>query len=291
MAKANEYNTIYNTPIRPNWCAGCGNYGIWSCLKQSLVELGLEPHEVVLTFDIGCNGNMADKINTYGFKSLHGRTIPVATGIKIANPTLKVIAIGGDAGILEEGIEHLIWAARSNYDITVLMHNNQRLALTTGQPTTTTKKGEPSKTAPHGIVEDSINPLHVALTASASFVARGFAGDPKQLTQLIKKAINHKGFAFLDILQPCVNFNKINTFEWFRERIYKVDQRDDYDRSNWDQAFEMAKLNDKIATGIIYKAKHSVPYLSRIPYRSKAKTTLINEVKKYSIKGFIEEFE
>jgi 2-oxoglutarate ferredoxin oxidoreductase subunit beta len=282
----------YNTPVQPTWCPGCGNFAVWNSLKQALSELNLEPHETVITYDIGCTGNMADKINTYGFKSLHGRTIPVATGIKAANPELTVIATGGDGGIIEEGAQHLMWAARSNYDLTVIMDNNQRFGLTTGQPTTTTEKGESGKTAPAGVVENSILPAHVALISQATFVARGFAGDPGQLTKLIKAAINHKGFAFLEVLQPCVTFNKLNTFQWFQERVYKLRDKKNYDRSNWDKAFEEAKIDKgKIATGVIYKAKTSVPYSKRLPYRKGVKTTPVDEVKKYSIKELIKEFE
>lgn len=282
----------YNTTVQPNWCPGCGNYGVWNSLKQALVELELEPHQVVITYDIGCNSNMADKINSYGFKSLHGRTIPAAMGIKLANPDLKVISIGGDGGIMEEGVNHLMWAARSNYDITVMMHNNQRFGLTTGQQTVTTEKGQVGKTAPFGIVEDSILPAHVALISKATFVARGFAGDPRQLIRLMKTAVKHTGFAFLEVLQPCVTFNQHNTFEWFRKRIYKLEDKKNYDHSNWKKAFETATdWEEKIATGIIYKAKKSIPYSQRLPHRRDKKTNLIQEVKKYSIKGFIDEFE
>lgn len=282
----------YKTPITPNWCPGCGNFAIWTGLKQALVGLKLEPHEVVLTFDIGCSGNGADKVNAYAFKSLHGRTIPVAMGIKLANPDLTVIATGGDGGIFEEGVNHLMWAARSNYDITAIMHNNQVFGLTTGQPTTTTPKGRPAKTAPFGVVEDWINPIHLALISNASFVARGFAGDLAQLTKLLQLAIKHKGFAFVDILQPCVTLNKYNTFEYFNERVYKLEDTKNYDSSNLKKAFEVSDINDeKIATGVIYKNKNSVPFLKRLPQTKDKKTRLIDEVKKYSIREHIKEFE
>lgn len=288
MAKTDNFNTT----IAPNWCPGCGNFAIWNSLKQTFVELDIEPHQIVMTFDIGCSGNGADKINTYSFKSLHGRTIPVAIGAKLANSDLTVIATGGDGGIMEEGLSHLMWAARSNYDITVLMHNNQRFALTTGQPTTTTEKGLPAKTAPYGVVENPIIPAHVALISNASFVARGFSGDINHLTKLIKAAVKHKGFSFLEILQPCITLNKINTFEWFRERIYKLEDKKDYDTSNWDKAFEVTKSReDKIATGIIYQDKNSTPFSQRLPHRKGKKSRLIDEVKKYSIKDLIKEFE
>ncbi len=282
----------FNTKIAPNWCPGCGNYSIWSSLKQAFVELDLEPHQIIMTYDIGCSGNGADKLNTYAFKSLHGRTIPVAIGAKIANPNMTVISTGGDGGIFEEGINHLIWAARSNYDITVIMHNNQRFALTTGQPTTTTKKGQPGKTAPYGVVENQLIPAQIALVSQASFVAKGFAGDITQLVKLIKSAVNHKGFSFLEVLQPCVTLNKVNTFEWFKQRVYKLEDKKNYDPSDWNKAFDITKESDeKIATGIIYQDKDSVPYTQRLPHRKDKSSTLVEEVKKYGIDELIKEFE
>jgi len=291
-----RYNTMqnitdYNTKKAPDWCAGCGNFLVRNSILQALIDLKKKPHEVVMTYDVGCAGNMADKIKTYGFKSLHGRTVPVAIGAKLANPELTVIATGGDGGIFEEGVNHLMWAARSNYDITVVMHNNNRFALTTGQPTTTTDEGQPGKTAPWGIVENDINPARLALVSNASFVARGFAPDTKQVTSLIKAAVRHKGFAFVEVLQHCVTLNKVNTIEWFKERIYNIENKKGYDPSDWDKAFKESACCDKIATGLIYKAKRSVPYLSRLPYRKGMKTNLVDEVKEYQVKEMLNEFE
>ncbi len=247
---------IYNTKIAPNWCPGCGNFGIWNAYKNALAELNLGPHQVVFTYDIGCSGNMADKLNTYGFKTLHGRTIAVAVGIKLANPNLKVIATGGDGGIFEEGINHLIWAARSNYDITVVMHNNNRFALTTGQPTTTTNEGQQSKTSPFGVIEKDINPIHLALISNAPFVARAYAGNINQLVYILKEAINFNGFAFVEVLQPCVTYNQLNTFEWYSKRVYDLSKRKSYNPSNWNRAFSIATdIQKNIATGIIYKER------------------------------------
>lgn len=284
--------TDYNTTVKPTWCPGCGNFGLLTSLKKATSELDLSPHELVLTYDIGCAGNMADKFNSYGLKTLHGRTVAVASGIIAANPELTVIATGGDGGIMEEGISHLLWAARSNYNITVIMHNNQRFALTTGQPTVTTEKGQPGKTAPMGIVENTILPAHMVMNANASFVARGFSGDPEYLVKIMKKAISHKGFAFVEVLQPCVTLNKINTFEWFKERVYKLSEEKDYDKYDWQQAFDTAFIaDDKIATGVLYKKKNSISYSDRLPYRKSKKTTPVEEVKEYNISELIKEFK
>ncbi|MBU0975538.1 MAG: thiamine pyrophosphate-dependent enzyme [Patescibacteria group bacterium] len=282
----------FNTTVTPTWCPGCGNYGIWNSLKQALSEMELEPYNTVLTYDIGCSGNMADKVNTYGFKSLHGRTVAAAMGIKIANPELTVIAIGGDGGVMEEGVNHLMWAARSNYNITVLMHNNQTFGLTTGQPTVTTEEGNPGKTAPLGIVENNIVPAQLALISNASFVAKTFAGNPKQMVKVMKSAVEHKGFSFVEFLQPCITFNKLNTFQWFQERVFDLAERKNYDASDWKRAFETASdVEKKIATGIIYQDKKSIPYSQRLVQRKGEKKTLVEEVKEYSIIQMIREFE
>jgi 2-oxoglutarate ferredoxin oxidoreductase subunit beta len=288
MLQLDNYKTIHD----PTWCPGCGNYAIWNSLKQALMEMNLAPHQVLLTFDIGCSGNMADKINTYAFKTLHGRTVAAAIGAKIANEKLPVVAIGGDGGIMEEGVNHLMWAARSNYDITVIMHENAVFGLTTGQPNTLTMQKQAFKIAPWGVVEKKINPIHLALVSNATFVARGFAGDPVQVKELIKQGMQHKGFSFIDLLQPCVTFNTVNTYEWFRKRVHKLENEKGYDTSNWDMAFKKSKdWEEKIATGVIYEDKASIPYHLNLPHRKDVQTTLVEEVKKYSIEEFIGEFE
>ena len=283
----------YKTPIDPTWCPGCGDFGILMAMKKALVELEVNPHEAVFTFDIGCSGNMADKVNGYGFKSLHGRSIATASGVSIANPNLKIIATGGDGGLLEEGISHLMWAARSNYNLTAVMHNNQIFGLTTGQPTVTTERHQPGKTATSaGVIEQTLNPIQIALVSKASFVARGYSGDLQYLTEIIKAGINHNGFAFIDALQPCVTYNKHNTFKWFGERIYKLKEEKKYDPTDWDLAFKTgSEWEEKIATGILYQGKEAVPYNKQLPQRKDKKTRIVDEVKKPSISKFIAEFE
>jgi 2-oxoglutarate/2-oxoacid ferredoxin oxidoreductase subunit beta len=283
--------TDFNTKVKPTWCPGCGAYSYWSTLKKALAELNLEPHNTVITYDIGCTGNMADKINTYGLKTLHGRSIPIATGIKIANPELNVIATGGDGGLVEEGLQHLVWAARSNYDVTVLLNNNQIFGLTTGQPTVTTDFGIPSKTSPMGVVENPINPAQFALSSGASFVARSYGGNPSQLLKVMKKAIKHKGFAFVEVLNTCVTFNKFNTNEWFKDRVYDITEEKDYSSNNWDDAFDIADTRDeKFVTGIIYQNKKTRTYSQRISYRKETTATPVEEVKKYSIEKAMQKF-
>ncbi|KKS42984.1 MAG: 2-oxoacid oxidoreductase, beta subunit [Candidatus Kuenenbacteria bacterium GW2011_GWA2_42_15] len=256
----------FNTDFLPTWCPGCGNYGIWQALKQAFLELSLEPHQLFLVYDIGCFGNGANFIKTYVFHSLHGRTLPVALGAKIGNKDLTVIALAGDGGAYGEGVQHLLHTARYNIDITFLVANNQRFSLTAGQASPTTKEGTITKTTPFGEIKKPINPLVLSLEAGASFVARGFSGEPEHLKQIIKEAIIHKGFAHVDILQPCVSFNKENTYEWYRNVIYKLEEHR-YAPHNQERALDKARefeLQGKLPIGVLYKGARET-YEDKIP--------------------------
>ena len=256
----------FNTPIKPTWCPGCGNFGIWNALKTALFDLGLEPHEVFMVYDIGCFGNGANFLKTYACHSLHGRTLPVAVGAKLGNRDLKVIAMGGDGGSYGEGIQHLIHTARYNVDITYIVADNQRFSLTTGQASPITKQGVITKTTPFGEIKKPINPLLLSLNAGASLVARGFAGDQKHLTEILKQAMKHKGFSHVDILQPCVSFNPENTAEWYREVVYKLDEHK-YNPSDKEGALvkvEEFEQSGKMPIGIIYEEKRET-YSDQIP--------------------------
>jgi len=271
----------FNSPIRPTWCAGCGDFAIWNAIKSALVQLDRAPTEAVLCFDIGCNGNMADKINAYVFKGLHGRVIPVAVGIKLANQNLPVIAIGGDGGILDEGINHLIHTIRSNYDITLILHNNCDFGLTTGQATPTTPTGQKMNSSAHGVVEDRLNPTQLVLGLNPSFVAKGFSADQTHLTQLTAQAIQHKGFSYLEVLQHCPTYNKFMDQEWYKERVYKVKEDNSYDPTNLENAYKLSSYNnDKIPLGILYQNKESLPFMQRIE----------NQGSKKSLPGLIKQF-
>jgi len=241
---------------KPTWCPGCGNFGIWQALKNALVELKIEPKSTVLVYGIGCHGNMFNWLPWTSFEGLHGRALPVAQGIKMVNPELTVLAIAGDGDCYGEGGNHLLHAARRNMDITLLVHNNQVYGLTTGQTSPTSNKGFKTKSTPAGTVELAINPLSISLAAGASFVARGFAGDIPYLTDLIVKAIKHRGFSVVDILQPCITFNQVNTFDWFRKRVYKLEEFKTDDKLNaLNKALEWPKdgLDGKIPIGIFYE--------------------------------------
>lgn len=211
--------------LKPTWCPGCGNFGIWQALKEAFAKLSLKPEKVVGVFGIGCHGNMANWFSGTAVVGLHGRTLPIAQGINMINPELTVLAIAGDGDCYGEGGNHLLHAARRNVDLTLLVHNNQVYALTTGQTSPSSNKGFKTKSTPAGTLEIALNPIAVSLAAGASFVSRGFAGDIPHLTELIAQAIQHRGFSVVDVLQPCVTFNQVNTLDWFRQRIYRLEDQ------------------------------------------------------------------
>ncbi|OQA83658.1 MAG: 2-oxoglutarate oxidoreductase subunit KorB [Microgenomates group bacterium ADurb.Bin238] len=244
-----------NTSVFPTWCPGCGDYGIWAALKKALSKLDTPIENVVIVYGIGCSGNMASFLKVYGVHGLHGRAIPVAEGIKLANKKLKVIVVGGDGDLLGEGVAHLVAASRSNPDITVILHNNQIYGLTTGQSSPTSLKGSKSKTYPMGTPDEPLNPVQLALTLGASQVMRGFAGDIEHLTTLISDAINHEGFSLVEVLQPCVTFNKINTYAWFRERIKKLEQPE---RSRLEALRKGVWTNQQIMIGEFFRESKPV---------------------------------
>jgi 2-oxoglutarate ferredoxin oxidoreductase subunit beta len=221
-------------------------------LKNALAQLGIGTDDGVAVYGVGCHGNMYDWMKIYGVAALHGRTLPVAQGLKIANHTIPVIVISGDGDGLGEGGNHFLHAAKRNPDITVFIHDNQVYGLTTGQASPTAKIGFKTKSTPQGVVDEPINPLALALTAGATFVARGFAGDGSGLTEIMKAAITHKGFSVVDILQPCVTFDKVHTYTWYRQRLYKLEE--EYKADNRVRAIERAmEWGDKIPLGIFYK--------------------------------------
>ncbi|MBR9692548.1 2-oxoacid:ferredoxin oxidoreductase subunit beta [Candidatus Woesearchaeota archaeon] len=243
-----------DTGIKPNWCPGCGNFGIWLALKQALTELDIKHEEVVVVCGIGCHGHMCNFVKTYSFEGLHGRPIPVAEGVKLANKGLKVIVVAGDGDTYGEGLNHFLMGVRGNHDITLLVHDNMIYGLTTGQTSPTSEKGRVSKSTPTGSIEVPVNPIALAIAQEGSFVARSWSADPKQLVGLIKAGITHRGFAHIDVLQNCATFNKINTVTWFKEHIYKLDEAG-HDPTNREKAMLKALDLTKLGTGIFYQDK------------------------------------
>jgi 2-oxoglutarate ferredoxin oxidoreductase subunit beta len=236
----------------PAWCPGCGNFGILQAFKEAMVELNIRPHEFTIVSGIGQAGKFPHYLKCNTFNGLHGRTLPVATGIRLANHEMLVFAVAGDGDCYGEGGNHLIHAIRRNINIKLLVHNNQVYGLTKGQASPTSLQGMVTKVQTYGVISEPLNPLSLAISLDCSFVARGFAGDPAHLKELIKEAVRHRGFCLIDILQPCVTFNKINTYEWYRQRVYRISAN--YDPSDRQEAFKKAlEWGERIPIGIIYK--------------------------------------
>lgn len=276
----------YNTDVKNTWCPGCGNFNIHLALKTALVELKKHPSEVMFSFDIGCNGNGGDKIDGFRVKGLHGRSIPFAVGAHLANRRMTVIADIGDGGCLHEGIDHLIHAIRSNYDITVLIHNNENFALTTGQITSTTKANKRMYGFPDGKTEGDINIGELVLSLSPSFYAKGFSGDVPQLSEIIKAGIKHKGLSVIEIVQVCPTYNPENSLDFLKDHIKKVEPTDDIDTAR-----KRVRTIDKIYTGIIYENRNIKDYYSKLKNRQKVKTELVDEVKNHSITNILSELQ
>ncbi|MHA1946535.1 MAG: thiamine pyrophosphate-dependent enzyme [Candidatus Hodarchaeales archaeon] len=245
---------LFKADIKPNWCPGCGDYGLLSASTKALSKLKFQPSNVVIISGIGCSSSFPHWTNAYGIHMVHGRALPAATGVKMVNPELTVIAVGGDGDGYGIGIGHFIHSARRNLDITYIVMNNQIYGLTMGQSSPSSQLGHVTLTAPQGVDELPINPLALSLGAGASFVARGFSGDSKHLQVIIEKALNHNGFSFIDVISPCITFNKLNTYEWFRKRVYKLDEN--HDQTDMEAAFAKSQeVNDRIPIGIFYKSE------------------------------------
>ncbi len=245
-------STLQFKSEQPTWCPGCGHYGTLLALKRACSLLNLKPKDIVVVSGIGNSGKISSYFNSFGFHVLHGRTLPVATGIKLVYPKLTVIAVGGDGDGYAIGLSHLIHAIRRNVDITYIVQDNRVYGLTAGQYSPTSERGFKSKTSPRGTFEDPINPLSLALSQGISFLAQGFSGDVKQLEKIIAEAIKHKGFSLINVLSPCPTFNKVNTYEWYRKNIKKIEE--DHNVEDIYEAFRKV-TSGKIYTGIIYKRR------------------------------------
>jgi len=242
--------------VDPDWCPGCGDFGVLSSLEKALVELQIQPHDVVTISGIGCSSNLPGFIHTYGMHTLHGRALAVATGVKLANHRLHVVVTGGDGDGFGIGGNHFIHTMRRNVDLLYIAMDNQIYGLTTGQTSPTSRKGMKTKSMPFGNVEEPINPITLALAAGATFVARGFSGEPKHLVALMKEGLEHKGFAFIDVFSPCVTYNHDNTYPWFKERVTKLEDDPNYDPSDWHEAMKRALLwGDEIPIGKFFVRK------------------------------------
>jgi len=236
----------------PTWCPGCGIYGIFAALKMAAVKIDLDPEEMVVVTGIGCHGRLNNHFRAYGFHALHGRTLPLASGIKLSNPRLSVLSISGDGDAYSIGVGHFVHALRKNIDITYLVVDNRIYALTQGQTSPTSPLGYVSVSAPFGTKELPLDGPKLALASGGTFIGRGFSAQPKKLAALIEKGIKHKGFSFIEVLSPCVTHNKIITAQWLKEHISHLDEDHSYDPRSKKQAWEKLIKEEKIPVGLIY---------------------------------------
>jgi len=254
----------YKTDAKSWWCPGCGDFGVLAALQKALVNLGKEPHEVALVAGIGCSGKIGNYINCYNFHVVHGRALPTALGIKLANRNLTVLAAGGDGDGYAIGMGHFLHAVRRNPDITYIVMDNHVYGLTKGQTSPTSDLGFKTKSQPAGNIERPVKPLELAIAAGATFVAQGFSGDVKQLTALIEAGIRHKGFALINAISPCVTFNKLNTYDFYRESLVAVDEIEGYDRTDRAGALKTLIEHDDLVTGLIFQSDEP-PFESNLP--------------------------
>ena len=251
--------------VKPTWCSGCGDYGVLNAVKHALTELSIAPHQALVVSGIGCGSKLPDFMHVNGLMTLHGRPLAVATGAKLANHALTVLVVDGDGDAYGIGGNHFIHTARRNPDLTHIVENNQIYALTKGQYSPTTPQGRVTTTSPDGVIERALNPIALALTMGATFIARGFAGEPAHLSGLIQQGIQHRGYALIDVLQPCVIFNRINTYQWYSERLYKLEEagHDPQDRAAAERA--AAEWDERIPIGVVYREEGVPTYEEQLP--------------------------
>ncbi|WP_449245933.1 2-oxoacid:ferredoxin oxidoreductase subunit beta [Desulfarculus baarsii] len=234
------------------WCPGCGNHSILKALKKALAHSGLEPQDILMVSGIGQAAKTPHYLLCNAFNGLHGRSLPAASGAKLANPRLKVIVESGDGCHYGEGGNHFLAALRRNLDITIIVHDNQVYGLTKGQASPTSMEGFKTKAQPDGVWSHPFNPLAVAISLHAGFVARGFSGEIDHLAELIQQGLAHRGLALIDVLQPCVSFNKVNTFKWYKDRAYKLGP--EHDPTDWARAMQLSfEFGQRIPIGLLYK--------------------------------------
>jgi 2-oxoglutarate ferredoxin oxidoreductase subunit beta len=271
------------------WCPGCGNYPILKTLKRALAELQIKPADLALVSGIGQAAKAPHYFKTNVFNGLHGRALPAATAIKAVNPALTVIAESGDGDMYGEGGNHFVHAIRRNPNITNIVHNNMVYGLTKGQASPTSQRGFVTPVQVRGVFNEPFNPLAVAIALDASFVARAFAVDIEQTTDILKKAIEHKGYALVDIFQPCVTFNRLNTVQWFKEHTYYLENHDPSDRQ---KAFEKATETEKLPLGVFYKSPQKATFEENVGIHEEKQNPLYErELDKKVLSNLIETFK
>lgn len=255
----------FRNSVKPNWCPGCGDFSVQAAIQRAAANVGLEPEELVVVSGIGCSGRISGYINSYGFHGVHGRALPIAQGVKMANRELNVIAAGGDGDGFAIGTGHTVHAIRRNIDITYIVMDNQIYGLTKGQTSPRSAEGFKTKSTPAGSIEAPLSVMELALTSGATFVAQGFSSDLKGLVSLIEQGIKHKGFSFINVFSPCVTFNKVNTYDWFKEHLISLDTVEGYDPHDRKQAMQTIMEHNGLVTGLIYQNTEKPAYEELVP--------------------------
>lgn len=279
----------FRNDVRPNWCPGCGDYAVQAAIQRALGDLNLEPEKVAIVSGIGCSGRISGYIHAYSFHGVHGRALPLAQGVKLANREMTVIAAGGDGDGFGIGMGHFMHSARRNMDITYIVMDNSIYGLTKGQHSPTSAFGFKAKTTPAGNIERAVSPLQIALAAGVTYLAQGFSQDVNQLTELITKGIQHKGFSLINVFSPCVTYNKVNTYEWYKEHVQPLGE--DYDPFDKKAATAKVLETDGLCTGLIYENNDRPPYQDLIS--GYLETPIVNQdilVNKEKFEELMEEF-
>jgi 2-oxoglutarate ferredoxin oxidoreductase subunit beta len=249
---------------RATWCPGCGDFAVLRALQEACARLDVAPHRVVVVSGIGCSGKLTSYMGTYGFHTHHGRTLPVATGIKLANRALTVIAAAGDGDAYGIGLNHLIHAIRRDVDVTYVVMDNGVYGNTKGQTSPTTAAGVRTPSSPLGAVDEPVHPLRLALAAGATYLAQGSSGDPAQLTRLVADGIAHRGFALVNVISPCPTYDRIRTYAWWRERLRNIDADAAHDAGDTRRAWDIVSTHDTEVVGLVYRAPRR-PLDERLP--------------------------
>ncbi|MDX8365145.1 2-oxoacid:ferredoxin oxidoreductase subunit beta [Cytobacillus sp. Hm23] len=250
----------FRNNVKPNWCPGCGDFSVQAAIQRAAANVGLQPEELAVVSGIGCSGRISGYINSYGFHGIHGRSLPIAQGVKMANRDLTVIASGGDGDGFAIGMGHTVHAIRRNIDVTYIVMDNQIYGLTKGQTSPRSEVGFKTKSTPKGSIESSLSVMEMALTAGATFVAQSFSTDLKELTSLIEAGINHKGFSLINVFSPCVTYNKTNTYDWFKENLTSLKTIEEYDPNNRMTAMQTLMEHNGLVTGLIYQNNEQPSY-------------------------------
>lgn len=281
----------FRNDVKPNWCPGCGDYSVQAAIQRAAANVGLDPDNLAIISGIGCSGRISGYINSYGFHGIHGRSLPIAQGLKMANRDLTVIASGGDGDGYAIGMSHTIHAIRRNIDITYIVMDNQIYGLTKGQTSPRSEFGFVTKSTPKGSIESSLNIMEMAITAGATFVAQSFSSDLKELTSLIEQGINHKGFSLINVFSPCVTYNKVNTYDWFKEHLTSLSVVENYDPTDRNVVMNTLMKYNGLVTGLIYQNKEKKSYQELVYHYSE--TPLVNadlKMKKDKFESLVAEF-